>query len=45
LTDAILFGALENGGTVTLGLDGDRLAFSYAPLAAPLAAPPAPAGA
>jgi ATP-dependent Clp protease ATP-binding subunit ClpA len=30
LTDQILFGQLENGGTVTIGLDGDALAFSYA---------------
>jgi ATP-dependent Clp protease ATP-binding subunit ClpA len=35
LTDAILFGALEHGGTVTLGVEGERLAFSYAPLEAP----------
>ena len=25
LTDEILFGALENGGTVTIGADGDKL--------------------
>jgi ATP-dependent Clp protease ATP-binding subunit ClpA len=37
LTDEILFGALENGGTVTIGLDGEKLAFSSVP------APPAPA--
>ena len=30
LTDEILFGKLENGGTVTIGVDGDKLAFSYA---------------
>ncbi len=32
LTDEILFGRLENGGTVTIGLDpaGDKLAFAYA---------------
>ncbi len=35
LTDAILFGALEHGGTVTLGVEGERLTFSYAPLQAP----------
>ncbi len=29
LTDEILFGKLENGGTVTIGVDGDKLAFSY----------------
>ncbi len=28
LTDEILFGRLENGGTVTLGLDGDKLTFA-----------------
>ena len=27
LTDEILFGALENGGTVTIGLSGDELTF------------------
>jgi ATP-dependent Clp protease ATP-binding subunit ClpA len=31
LTDEILFGALENGGTVTIGADGDKLSFSYEP--------------
>jgi ATP-dependent Clp protease ATP-binding subunit ClpA len=29
LTDEILFGQLEHGGTVTIGLADDRLAFSY----------------
>jgi ATP-dependent Clp protease ATP-binding subunit ClpA len=29
LTDEILFGQLEHGGTVTIGLDNDRLTFSY----------------
>ena len=29
LTDQILFGALEHGGTVTIGVDGDKLSFSY----------------
>jgi ATP-dependent Clp protease ATP-binding subunit ClpA len=29
LTDEILFGALENGGTVTIGLDGQELAFIF----------------
>jgi ATP-dependent Clp protease ATP-binding subunit ClpA len=29
LTDQILFGALEHGGTVTIGADGDRLTFAY----------------
>jgi ATP-dependent Clp protease ATP-binding subunit ClpA len=28
LTDKILFGSLENGGTVTIGLDGEKLSFS-----------------
>jgi ATP-dependent Clp protease ATP-binding subunit ClpA len=31
LTDEILFGALEHGGTVTIAVDDDRLAFSYDP--------------
>ncbi len=30
LTDEILFGALENGGTVTIGLADGRLTFAYA---------------
>jgi ATP-dependent Clp protease ATP-binding subunit ClpA len=30
LTDEILFGALENGGTVTIGLEGDALTFAFA---------------
>jgi ATP-dependent Clp protease ATP-binding subunit ClpA len=29
LTDEILFGQLEHGGTVTIGLADDRLVFSY----------------
>jgi len=29
LTDEILFGALEQGGTVTIGLMDDRLTFAY----------------
>jgi ATP-dependent Clp protease ATP-binding subunit ClpA len=29
LTDEILFGQLEHGGTVTIGLAGDQLTFSY----------------
>jgi ATP-dependent Clp protease ATP-binding subunit ClpA len=32
LTDEILFGALENGGTVTLGYDGEALTFAFAPV-------------
>jgi ATP-dependent Clp protease ATP-binding subunit ClpA len=31
LTDEILFGALEHGGTVTIGVEDDRLEFSYEP--------------
>ncbi len=30
LTDEILFGKLENGGTVTIDVADDKLAFSYA---------------
>jgi ATP-dependent Clp protease ATP-binding subunit ClpA len=33
LTDQILFGALENGGTATIGTDGDHLTFTYEPRA------------
>jgi len=29
LTDEILFGKLENGGSVTIGLDGDKLTFGF----------------
>jgi ATP-dependent Clp protease ATP-binding subunit ClpA len=29
LTDEILFGALENGGTVTIGHDGEQLTFAF----------------
>jgi ATP-dependent Clp protease ATP-binding subunit ClpA len=29
LTDEILFGKLEHGGTVTIGVEGDKLAFGY----------------
>jgi ATP-dependent Clp protease ATP-binding subunit ClpA len=31
LTDEILFGRLENGGTVTIGVDDGKLAFTYEP--------------
>jgi ATP-dependent Clp protease ATP-binding subunit ClpA len=31
LTDELLFGALENGGTVTIGAEDDKLTFSYEP--------------
>jgi ATP-dependent Clp protease ATP-binding subunit ClpA len=39
LTEEILFGKLEAGGTVTLGLDGDKLAFSVTPAEAPAPVP------
>ena len=32
LTDEILFGQLEHGGTVTIGVTDDRLSFTYEPL-------------
>src|SRR5205085_5488228 len=35
LTDEILFGKLENGGTVTLGYDGTALTFGFAPVPNP----------
>jgi ATP-dependent Clp protease ATP-binding subunit ClpA len=52
LTDEILFGALEHGGTVTIGVEdeADRLAFSFAPGPAPEGdtprsdSPPPPSG-
>ena len=31
LTDEILFGALEHGGTVTIGAPDDQLTFSFEP--------------
>ncbi|MFN7975067.1 MAG: ATP-dependent Clp protease ATP-binding subunit ClpA [Acidobacteriota bacterium] len=39
LTDELLFGKLENGGTVTIGLDesGEKLSFSCEPEPAPVA--------
>jgi len=39
LTDQLLFGALEQGGTVTIGLDGQKLQFAFEPVPPP----PAPA--
>ena len=33
LTDEILFGRLEHGGTVRIGLEDDKLAFTYEPAA------------
>ena len=41
LTDEILFGRLENGGTVRIRLEGDALAFAISPAAPPQSAPPA----
>jgi ATP-dependent Clp protease ATP-binding subunit ClpA len=38
LTDEILFGQLEQGGTVTIGLEADALTFSFAPASAPTSA-------
>jgi ATP-dependent Clp protease ATP-binding subunit ClpA len=43
LTDEILFGRLVNGGTVTLRLSGDALAFDVEPSEAPPAPAPAEA--
>ncbi|MEQ1908673.1 MAG: AAA family ATPase [Vicinamibacterales bacterium] len=43
LTDQILFGALEHGGTVTIDLAGDKLVFAYELEPAPATALPAPA--
>jgi ATP-dependent Clp protease ATP-binding subunit ClpA len=40
LTDQILFGALENGGTVTIGVADNALSFAYEGRTAP--ADPAP---
>ncbi len=34
LTDQVLFGALEHGGTATIGVSGDQLAFTYEPASA-----------
>ncbi|HLA79880.1 MAG TPA: ATP-dependent Clp protease ATP-binding subunit ClpA [Vicinamibacteria bacterium] len=44
LTDEILFGRLENGGTVTLGLDGDKLTFAVESAPVPMVAPAAELG-
>jgi hypothetical protein len=41
LTDEILFGQLEHGGTVHVGCDGAKLTFVYDPLPPP-EAPPLP---
>jgi ATP-dependent Clp protease ATP-binding subunit ClpA len=39
LTDEILFGELENGGTVTIGLDSEKLTFTVDPASAPTKEP------
>jgi ATP-dependent Clp protease ATP-binding subunit ClpA len=39
LTDEILFGQLEHGGTVVIGLGDEKLTFTYAPSPAPAPAP------
>jgi ATP-dependent Clp protease ATP-binding subunit ClpA len=41
LTDEILFGRLEQGGTVSIGLEGDALTFSFEPPSV-VAPPPEP---
>ena len=44
LTDEILFGRLEHGGTVHVGFDGEKLTFAYDPAPPPgEVAPPEPA--
>jgi ATP-dependent Clp protease ATP-binding subunit ClpA len=43
LTDQILFGALEQGGTVTIGVADDRLSFNVAPRDTPPSAAPSAA--
>jgi len=45
LTDEILFGALESGGTVQIGLADDALTFTCEPAAPAQAPPPAPVAA
>ncbi|MGH9140242.1 MAG: ATP-dependent Clp protease ATP-binding subunit ClpA, partial [Vicinamibacterales bacterium] len=42
LTDQILFGALEHGGTVTIGLADDALTFGYQGRSDPVAPAPPP---
>ena len=42
LTDEILFGTLEHGGTVTIGLAEDKLTFAYEGRPAPVTAPSPP---
>jgi ATP-dependent Clp protease ATP-binding subunit ClpA len=41
LTDEILFGRLEHGGTVEIGFDGETLKFTYSPSPPPQAPPTA----
>jgi ATP-dependent Clp protease ATP-binding subunit ClpA len=41
LTDEILFGELENGGTVEIGFDGEKLTFKIDPAGAPRKEPEA----
>jgi ATP-dependent Clp protease ATP-binding subunit ClpA len=43
LTDEILFGQLEHGGTVKVGVDGERITFEYEPSPAPGSGGVAPA--
>jgi len=43
LTDEILFGALEHGGTVRIGLAGDALSFVFDAAAVAVPAAPEPA--
>jgi ATP-dependent Clp protease ATP-binding subunit ClpA len=45
LTEEILFGRLESGGTVTIGFDGRKLTFQVDPAPPAEAKSPAPAGA
>ncbi len=44
LTDEILFGRLEHGGTVLIGLLGEKITFEYRPSPAPGEPSPAPGG-
>jgi len=44
LTDEILFGRLEHGGTVQIGLSGEQITFEYRPSPAPGEPSPAPGG-
>jgi len=45
LTDQILFGELEHGGTVTIGHDGDKLTFDVEAAPPPKEKKPVPADA